>query len=776
MLYVAACDPAPSTTRSDLSPIENPSCAGQPLGTTETRVRYREAVVAADAQCESETQTRSCGADALFSPWSGTFAFASCAIGMALDCAQTPNGGEEQRIRFATATVPFGDNCVSEVQTRRCENGQLTNWTGSYTVESCTVTPAAACGSVAHGASETRTRFRAESVVAPAVCESETQTRVCTNGTFAPWSGSYTFLTCAVVNVIAVNRLTDPVAAQVAPDCTLRDAVRAANSNAAVAGCAAGTTGIDRIVLPIGTIVLNRSAASGEDNAVSGDLDLLPAGGSVEIVGQGRDQSVIDAATLGDRIFEVVAAATPITVRIEAVTLRNARARAGQDGGAIRSLGHRLVVQTCRLTRNETADGAGGAIYVEGGSALVSDSLLLQNRTGDGSPTTSAPRPGGAILFEGTELAVKNSTFDRNRTGNAVGAGRKGAAGGAVWARPTVRLDVEGSTFTDNQAGNGASANPPGNGGDGGAIAIDVTNMNSETATLRLHNSSFSSNRSGNGGTAASGPPTAFSGRGGALCLSAWLRGAIPPMWTFSQLRFTQNAAGTGPAGAYGGAMWVESFSTVPPFVIEQSTFDRNSAPLSTGVYGALGVQSGTLAPNPFVIRECLFTGNSAPTHGAVGASLIPGTILNSTFDANLGGGLFLREAGSKVLFSTITGHIVGGPALQGGLGPIGIIGSVINGNAPPQCSGPPPTTSHSYLPTECGTSALTGDAQLAGLADNGGPTQTRLPSAISVLRGAVPAASCIDEAGRPLTRDQRGQARPNPVGSPCDVGAVERD
>jgi hypothetical protein len=56
----------------------------------------------------------------------------------------------------------------------------------------------------------------------------------------------------------------------------------------------------------------------------------------------------------------------------------------------------------------------------------------------------------------------------------------------------------------------------------------------------------------------------------------------------------------------------------------------------------------------------------------------------------------------------------------------------------------------------------------LGPLADNGGPTQTRLPQQGSPLLDAIPAAECAPE----IATDQRGVARPQ--GGFCDIGAVE--
>jgi hypothetical protein len=76
-----------------------------------------------------------------------------------------------------------------------------------------------------------------------------------------------------------------------------------------------------------------------------------------------------------------------------------------------------------------------------------------------------------------------------------------------------------------------------------------------------------------------------------------------------------------------------------------------------------------------------------------------------------------------------------------------------------------------------CGFTAGTdqqnaGDPGLGALADNGGPTQTRLPLPGSPLIDAIPVASCQADGASGITADQRGVTRPQGPG--CDIGAVE--
>jgi hypothetical protein len=59
-----------------------------------------------------------------------------------------------------------------------------------------------------------------------------------------------------------------------------------------------------------------------------------------------------------------------------------------------------------------------------------------------------------------------------------------------------------------------------------------------------------------------------------------------------------------------------------------------------------------------------------------------------------------------------------------------------------------------------------------AGLASNGGTTQTIALQPGSAAMNAVPIVDCTDAHGNPVATDQRGS--PRPVGSGCEIGAWE--
>ena len=59
------------------------------------------------------------------------------------------------------------------------------------------------CGSVLHGEGEMRVRYAAEAVVAGGTCQTETQTRTCQNGVFTDWSGTFISESCVEFDELA---------------------------------------------------------------------------------------------------------------------------------------------------------------------------------------------------------------------------------------------------------------------------------------------------------------------------------------------------------------------------------------------------------------------------------------------------------------------------------------------------------------------------------------------------------------------------------------------
>ncbi len=96
---------------------------------------------------------------------------------------------------------------------------------------------------------------------------------------------------------ISVNTTTDEYNSD--GDCSLREAIVAANTDAAVDACPTGS-GADTIVIPAGTYILSL-IPGGSDDATSGDLNITD---DLTLSGSGPNVTTIDANGI-DRVIRV---------------------------------------------------------------------------------------------------------------------------------------------------------------------------------------------------------------------------------------------------------------------------------------------------------------------------------------------------------------------------------------------------------------------------------------------------------------------------------------
>ncbi|MGH7288144.1 MAG: choice-of-anchor Q domain-containing protein, partial [Myxococcota bacterium] len=165
-------------------------------------------------------------------------------------------------------------------------------------------------------------------------------------------------------------------------DCSLREAIQAANSDAAVDACPAGS-GADAILLRAGSYLLG----SAGQLVITSDL---------AIRGTGNGRTVIDAAHHG-RVFHVAAG----TVELSRLTLQNGRA--AFDAGI---LNHGAVTLFRSTVRSNTAVISNGGISNYGTMAIV-DSFVVDN-------TATREFDGGIFNAAGATLIIDRSTVSGN--------------------------------------------------------------------------------------------------------------------------------------------------------------------------------------------------------------------------------------------------------------------------------------------------------------------------------------------------------------------------
>jgi len=188
----------------------------------------------------------------------------------------------------------------------------------------------------------------------------------------------------AFAATFTVTKTTDTADGTCDADCSLREAVIAANA----------ALGADMIVLGAGTFTLS-IAGTGEDGSLTGDLDI---GDSVTIQGAGMTATIIDAAGI-DRVFHVED--TPATFLDLTITggLIN-----GDGGGILSNIGN-VTIERCSITNN-TAVAGGGIESTSSSSLTIRDSAITNN--------VANPGDGGGIRNSTADMLIERTLISGN--------------------------------------------------------------------------------------------------------------------------------------------------------------------------------------------------------------------------------------------------------------------------------------------------------------------------------------------------------------------------
>jgi CSLREA domain-containing protein len=240
---------------------------------------------------------------------------------------------------------------------------------------------------------------------------------------------------------IPVNNTNDEF--NTGPQCSLREAVQTANTDAAFGGCAPQggfTSDPDEIELPSGLYALNQAGAETDVQLVNDfeDLDVL---GEVIIKNTGTEPARINGSALS-RVFDLQAAGDGTT--LSGLTIENAKET---FGGAIRN-GAKTLIENSTLSNNESTAGQGGAIYTAGTGDLTLENVTISNN--------KATTFGGGLAVAGIKAALLGVTITGN-TADSDGNGGVGDNGGGL--STGVPTTIQGTLIAGNtDASPGAEA------------------------------------------------------------------------------------------------------------------------------------------------------------------------------------------------------------------------------------------------------------------------------------------------------------------------------
>ncbi|TMC67956.1 MAG: CSLREA domain-containing protein [Chloroflexi bacterium] len=291
----------------------------------------------------------------------------------------------------------------------------------------------------------------------------------------------------ALATTYTVTKTADTADGVCDSDCSLREAIIAANANTAT---------VDTISIPAGTFTLTRCCVN-ENSASTGDLDIL--NNLTFINAAGASSTIIDGGGI-DRVFEVFLGKT---VHVSGLTIQNGHLDVGQGGGITAAASSTVTLDSVVVASNEANDG--GGIW-NGGSLTVTNSTVRDNL---------AYSTGGGILNG-------DSTGNLIMSGSTISGNQAGGAGGGGLANANF-VDLTNVTISDNYATS--------SGGGGGGIynytstdfaltSVTVSNntstsssagggvRNASSASLRLKNT-IVANNTGGGGNCSKGVGTA---------------------------------------------------------------------------------------------------------------------------------------------------------------------------------------------------------------------------------------------------------------------------
>ena len=450
-------------------------------------------------------------------------------------------------------------------------------------------------------------------------------------------------------NIITVTTTIDEVAGN--GNCSLREAVQAANMDTAVDGCVAGD-GWDTISLAAGTYALTITT--------TGQLLITD---SVTIAGVDGTTTFIDGVG-NDRVLY----ANGVTLYVQGVTVQNGRA-SNEDGGCA-YLHHSLtrlnnsIISGC-MTTGSSADG--GGIYMDGGVLRLHNSQVKNNVGYDG----------GGIYNNKGVVSLSASTLQNNvANSNSEGGGyyhymgsfrlynsqilsnTSGVEGGGVFVEQGTLVLYDNSEIAYNQSGH-----------DGGGIHIFE-------ALAAIDDSAVHHNRTDQAGGGAY-----FTEQDG----GSWIRN--------SQIMY--NSSDTEGGGIYGSS-WLQN-STIAHnqaiaggglygwAALENSMVEANESNQGGGLYATgLSIYSSQIQYNQVVSDTAVGGGGMYVDGDGGGAYFVDSTIQGNT-TLSAGGGIYAQDAAGSVIGrnSTVSGNSSAemGGGLYSQLGVVDLQNSTVSGN-----------------------------------------------------------------------------------------------
>jgi hypothetical protein len=377
----------------------------------------------------------------------------------------------------------------------------------------------------------------------------------------------------ASANTITVDSTADPTAA----GCTLHDAITAANTNAIVSGCTAGSG--------IGTDTIDFSLPNPSTITLAGALPSMTS--NMDITGPGMSQLTVSGN-------DAVRPFQNNSISVDAISGMTISHGANPNGGAINNSGT-LTLTDVAVSASAAAVFGGTNAFPQGGGItntgtlhLILSSVTGNNATANGATSQNAAT--GAGIYNNGALTLDRSTVSGNSVGSiAVAPATANATGGGITVGGSLvatRSTISGNTVS---ASGGASNNGQGGG---------VMTVNASGVTVALDRSTVADN------TVAASPPSSMAAGGGILSAGS----------TGSSLSVTSSTIANNTANLYANLGYGAATTAIKNTIVA-NPIGANSCNAAVNVSQGYNIDSGT---------SCGFnqTGDQVSTDPLLAASL----------------------------------------------------------------------------------------------------------------------------------------------------------
>lgn len=457
------------------------------------------------------------------------------------------------------------------------------------------------------------------------------------------------------------------------------------------------------------------------------------------------------------------------------VTFCDAQATGDASGGGIYAVG-KITLRAGLIVGNKVT----GVYYAKGGGLYSGTLITVQGAAVVNSNSATVEANGfarGGGLFAATGLSGTGLLTLEHNTAEATGTSVQAVTGGGAYVGAVFASNL---TVNDNHA--------LGSKGEGGGLYV-------ASSGALISDSSFTNNDAGDSGGGLYSVGNANIQTSTISDNTSEYGGGI---YAENYLTLKTSTVADNTAGMYGGGMWASDGLTLEDSNIIGNHADQGSGGITSfgdaAIYGSTianntaprvaGAKFGYNASDPITITHSTIEGNVASdsTRGS-GLFLQGDTIIkNSTITGNFASNTTVTRYGAGISLDggvqlTLSSSIVSGNGLDwnNGFPPIEVpyaddIGLANNSGVVYNIIGSHNMIGDSTVPTPADTIGQAGfglgQTGLLTLADNGGPTLTRMPytTSLAIDNGTDNGFSC----------DQRHDGFARIVGFAADIGAVE--